>query len=54
MHNLILQHMSILNDLVIENDPVKKATSFFVFMGLTASQPSLGTRRQNFSLQSSE
>ena len=30
--NLFLLEMSIFNDLVIKNYPVKKATSFFVFM----------------------
>ena len=32
LHNLFLLDMSIFNDLVIKNDPVKKAKSFFVFM----------------------
>ena len=32
LHNLFLLDMSILNELVIKNDPVKKATPFFVFM----------------------
>ena len=32
LHNLFLLDMSIFNELVIKNDPVKKATSFFVFM----------------------
>ena len=32
LHNLFLLHMSIFNELVIIKDPVKKATSFFVFM----------------------
>ena len=32
LHNLILLDMSIFNELAIENDPVKKATSSFVFM----------------------
>ena len=31
-HNLFLLDMSIFNDSVIKNDPVKKAKSFFVFM----------------------
>ena len=32
LHNLFLLDMSIFNELVIKNDPVKKATSFFDFM----------------------
>ena len=32
LHNLFLLDMSIFNDLVIKNDPVEKATSFFDFM----------------------
>ena len=32
LHNLSLPDMSIFNELVIKNDPVKKATSFFIFM----------------------
>ena len=32
LHNLFLLDISIFNELVIKNDPVKKATSFFVFM----------------------
>ena len=32
LHYLLLLDMSILNELVIKNDPVEKATSFFVFM----------------------
>ena len=32
LHNLFLLDTSIFNDLVIKNDPVKKAKSFFVFM----------------------
>ena len=32
LHNLFLLDMSIFNDLVIKNYPVKKATSSFVFM----------------------
>ena len=31
-HNLFLLDMSILNDSVIKNDPIKKAKSFFVFI----------------------
>ena len=31
LHNLFLPDISIFNDLVIKNDPVKKAKSFFVF-----------------------
>ena len=50
LHNLFSLDMSVFIDLVIKNDPVKKACGG----GLTASRPSLGTRRQNFSLQSSQ
>ena len=32
LHNLFLLDMSMFNKLVIKNDLVKKATSFFVFM----------------------
>ena len=32
LHNLFLLDMPIFSDLVTENDPVKKAKSFFVFM----------------------
>ena len=32
LHNLFLLDMSIFNKLVIKNDPIKKATSCFVFM----------------------
>ena len=32
LHNLFLLDMSVFNDLVIKNDPVKKAKSFFAFM----------------------
>ena len=32
LHNLFFLDMSIFNDLIIKNDPVKKAKSFFVFM----------------------
>ena len=32
LHNLFLLDMTIFNDLVIKNYPVKKAKSFFVFM----------------------
>ena len=32
LHNLFLLDMSIFNELVIKNDPVKKAASFFVFV----------------------
>ena len=32
LHNLFLLDMFIFNELVIKIDPVKKATSFFVFM----------------------
>ena len=41
--------MSIFNDLVIKNDPVKKSKIHLCFYGggSTASQTSLGTRRQN-------
>ena len=31
LRNLFLLDMSIFNELVIKNDPVKKATSFFVY-----------------------
>ena len=32
LHDLLLSDMSILNELVIKNDPVKKEASFVVFM----------------------
>ena len=32
LHNLFLLDMFIFNELVIQNNPIKKATSFFVFM----------------------
>ena len=32
LHNLFLLDMPIFSDLVTENDPVKKAKSFFVFI----------------------
>ena len=32
LHNLFLLDMSIFNELVNKDDPVKKATSFFFFM----------------------
>ena len=46
----------IFNEWAIKKNPVNKATPFFVFYegGSTASQPSLGTRIQKFSLQSSQ
>ena len=31
LHNLFLLDISIFNDLVIKNDPIKKAKSLFVF-----------------------
>ena len=55
LHYLLLLE-SIFNEWAIKNDPVNKATPFFVFYegDSTASQPSLGTRIQKFSLQSSQ
>ena len=32
LHKLSLQDKVIFNELVIKNDPVKKTTSFFIFM----------------------
>ena len=32
LHNLFLVDMSIFSEFIIKNDPVKKATSFLVFM----------------------
>ena len=56
LHNLFLLDISIFNDLVIKNDPAKKSKIFLCFYGRgsTASQLSLGTRTQNFSLQGSQ
>ena len=54
--NVFLLDVSMFNDLVIKNNPAKKAKPFFVFMkGVsTASRSSHDTRRQNFLLQSSQ
>ena len=55
LYSLFLLDMSMFNDLVIKNDPVEKVKSvFFYGGGSTASRPSLGTRRHNFSLQGSQ
>ena len=35
LYNLFLLDMSICNNLVIKNNPVKKAKSFFVFKGVS-------------------
>ena len=55
-YNLNLLDMDIFNELVIKNDPVKKATLFHCFFGRgsTASLRSLGIRRKNFPLQDSQ
>ena len=55
LYSLFLLDMSMFNDLVIKNDLAKKVKSvFFYGGGSTASRPSLGTRRQNVSLQGSQ
>ena len=55
LHNLFLLDMCIFSKLVIEYDHLKKATPFFIFMkDPTASRPSLGSRRQKFSPESSQ
>ena len=55
LHNLFLLDMSIFNALVIKNNPVKKSKILYICVGgSTALRPNLGTRGQNFSLQSSQ
>ena len=54
LHNLFLLDVSVFNVLVIKNDPVKKSKVLLSVYGggSTISRPSLGTKRQKFSLQS--
>ena len=53
LHNLFLLDMSTYKEFVIKNELVEKATPFFFYgRGLTASQPSVGARRENVSPRS--
>ena len=56
LHTVFLLDMSIFNDLVIKNDPLKEAKFFFVFMeGVQLHHYQvLVLEEQNFSLQSSK
>ena len=55
LHNLFLLDLSVFNELLLKNDPVKKTISFSVFVeGFRMPHDQVfGTRRQNPSLQSS-
>ena len=56
LHTVFLLGTSVFNDLVIKNDPLKKAKFFFVFMeGVQLHHDQvLVLEEQNFSLQSSK
>ena len=55
LHNLFVLNTSTLNGLVIKNDPVKKATPFFVFMeGFQLPHGQALVIEEKFSPQSSQ